>query len=98
MMLVNEKTNTLWIAPFVPNNWTQNVMKVTAQNLPTTFGLVSFTVYSHIDKGMIKVIITHPTQSKPDSIIIRLRHPQQRPIQSVTINGDPQTMTVEAHY
>ncbi|MBN2512108.1 MAG: hypothetical protein JXB18_04125 [Sedimentisphaerales bacterium] len=89
MMLVNEKAKTLWLAPFVPNNWMQNGMKVAAQNLPTTFGLVSFTLDSYADKGMIKAIITPPTRSKPESIIIRLRHPQQKPVQSVTINGSP---------
>jgi len=88
-MLVNEKAKTLWLAPFVPNNWMQNGMKVAAQNLPTTFGLVSFTLDSYADKGMIKAIITPPTRSKPESIIIRLRHPQQKPVQSVTINGSP---------
>jgi hypothetical protein len=89
MMLIREKDNSLWLASFVPNNWMQDGMKVVARNMPTTFGTVSFEITSNVENGLIKAVITPPTRSKPEAIIIRLRHPQEKPIQSVTINGNP---------
>ena len=87
MMFINEKDNDLWIAPFVPDNWMQEGMKIDIRDMPTTFGSISFEITSNVEKGVIKAVITPPTRSKPSTIIIRLRHPLQKTIKSVLVNG-----------
>ena len=87
MMLVDEKDNDLWISPFVTNNWMQDGMKVAVNDIPTRFGGVSFEISSHVADGYIDAVVSPPARSKPDSIIIRLRHPQEKQMKSVTLNG-----------
>ncbi|OHB58372.1 MAG: hypothetical protein A2Y12_01040 [Planctomycetes bacterium GWF2_42_9] len=105
MMLVDEKDNDLWLAPFVTNHWMQDGMKLAAKNMPTRFGNISFEINSQIAKGIIEADIITPKRSQPNSIILRLRHPQQKQMKSVTVNGktykdfDPvkETIRLNAH-
>ncbi|MHB0997677.1 MAG: NPCBM/NEW2 domain-containing protein [Armatimonadota bacterium] len=87
MMLVQERDKELWLAPFVTYNWLKDGMSVGIDNAPTYFGRVSYKITSHIDKGYIEASITPPSREKPETLVLRLRHPDGKKIKLVTVNG-----------
>jgi len=87
MMLVMERADDLWLAPFVTNNWLRHGMTVGVRNAPTRFGPVSYRIHSSVDDGVIEAIIEPPLRRPPAQIVLRLRHPENRPIRSVTVGG-----------
>ena len=88
-MLVTERGDQLWLAPFVTNNWMRDGMVVGVKNAPTRFGDVSYRITSHANSGYIDCIIEPPTRQSPRQIVLRLRHPDGKQMKSVTVNGIP---------
>jgi len=86
-MLLNERGDELWLAPFVTNHWTKDGMVVAVRNAPTRFGKVSYKITSCVDKGYIEAVIEPPTRSMPKALVIRLRHPDEKLMKKVTVNG-----------
>ena len=86
-MLVMERGRQLWLAPFVTNNWLEDGMFVSVRNAPTHFGKVGYKISSSIKRGFIEAVIDPPTRNPPEQLVIRVRHPEDRPMRSVTING-----------
>lgn len=91
IMLVMEKGDELWLAPFVTNNWLKDKMVVGVKNAPTYFGPVGYTITSRVARGYIEAVIDPPTRQAPKSLVIRLRHPEGKKIRSVLVNGRPHT-------
>ena len=87
IMLLAERGDDLWLAPFVTRNWLKHGMRIIVRNAPTRFGPVSFTIESFVDDGRIQATIEPPTRLAPKSIVLRLRHPTGKPIRSVIVNG-----------
>ncbi len=90
-MFVMEKGNQLWLAPFVPNHYMKDGRQVSVKNAPTHFGRTSYTLTSSVGQGYIEAVINPPVRNAPDEIIIRLRHPEGKTMQSVFVNGRPHT-------
>ena len=90
-MFATEHGNELWLAPFLTNAWMEDGKTVAVEHLPTPFGPVSYRIVSSVDKGYIEATVDPPKRSKPERVVVRLRHPKGLPIQSVTINGAPHT-------
>jgi len=88
LMLVQERGDELWLAPFVTRNWLKQGMKVGVQNVPTRFGPVSYRVTSAVNDGHIDVEIDPPARHPYSQIVLRLRHPENRRVQSLTVNGE----------
>lgn len=86
LMLVQERGNELWLAPFVTNNWLKEGMRVAVHNAPTFFGPVSYEITSHIAQGYMEATVEVPTCEKPKSIVIRLRHPEGVPISKIIVS------------
>ena len=86
-MLVMERGDELWLAPFVTNNWLKDGMKIEVANAPTFFGPVSYQIRSSVDEGYIDATIDPPKRSRPKTLVLRIRHPQGKPIKSVLVNG-----------
>ncbi len=99
-MMVMERGNALWLAPFVTGNWLKDGMSVAVRNAPTHFGRVSYEIRSRAAEGTIEAMVEPPVRSKPASLILRLRHHEGRPMRRVTLNGrdwtdfDPQAETI----
>jgi hypothetical protein len=51
------------------------------------FGPLSLRLRSQADGGQITAVLVPPERNRPHSIYLRLRHPQGKPIRSVTLNG-----------
>ncbi len=90
LMFVQERGNELWLAPFVTNNWLKDGLGLSVRNAPTFFGPVSFGITSHVAQGYIEATIDVPTRQKPGQIMIRLRHPEGKPIREVKITNTPE--------
>ncbi len=89
MMLVREDGPDLRLGQAVPRHWLSAGRTIVIQNAPTTFGPVSFTIESHIDRGRIDVRLIAPGRETPRNVLLRLRHPQEKPIKRVTVDGRP---------
>jgi len=88
-MLATQHGNELWLAPLITSNWLKDGDTVSAANVPTTFGKVSFRINSHVNNGYIEAHVEPPVRSKAKALVLRLHHPDGKPIRSVTINGKP---------
>jgi len=89
LMLVMERGDDLWLAPFVTNHWLKDGMEVVVKNAPTRFGPVSYRIRSHAAKGYIEAIIEPPARNAPRQTVLRLRHPQGKKMQEIIVNGSP---------
>lgn len=86
-MLLQERGNELWIAPFVTYSWLTDGKIIEVKNAPTVFGPVSYRIESQVSSGRILLAIEPPKRNPPGAIILRLRHPEAKPIKSVKVNG-----------
>lgn len=86
-MLLTERGDELWLAPFVPTAWLEDGRVVQVRDAPTFFGPVSYRITSHVADGRIEAMIEPPERSAPEAIVLRLRHPDGRPIRRVEVDG-----------
>ena len=91
MMLVQERGNELWLAPFATSNWLGDGQRVAVENAPTFFGKVSYQIQSHANESYIEAAIHLPTRQAPADLVLRLRHPEGKLMRAVTVNGQPHT-------
>ncbi len=89
-MLVMERGDELWLAPFVTDNWLQDGMSVSVRNAPSYFGPVSYTISSHLADHYIEAAI-EPPQRRACRLVIRLRNPAGKSPHTVLVNGEPRT-------
>jgi hypothetical protein len=96
LMLLMERGNSLWLAPFVPTQWLEDGKTVDVRDAPTFFGETGFTITSHVNEGFITATIEPPTRQTPEEIVIRLRHPDGKSLSSADVHGAKQfTVDVE---
>ncbi len=88
-MLVMERGEVLWLAPLIPGEWLRPGKTISVSNAPTRFGPVSYRMVSRIDAGVIDLAVTPPNRIVPDALVVRLRHPEGRVLDSVEVNGRP---------
>jgi hypothetical protein len=87
LMLLQERGDELWLAPFVTRNWLKQGMTVRCRNMPTSFGRAGYEIHSSADSGVIEAVIDPPSVHAPRRIVMRLRHPEEKPMKSVRVNG-----------
>jgi hypothetical protein len=86
-MLVMERGEELWLAPFVPNYWLKDGQTVGVSHAPTHFGEVGYSIRSHVSEGYIEARVDPPKRSQPEAIVLRVRHPEEKPMRSVAVDG-----------
>lgn len=89
LMFVNEVGPKLYLGQAIPRYWLSHGNKIGIRNAPSNFGVLSFTIESKAAEGTIKALLDPPGRNPPESIFLRLRHPDGSKIKSVTINGRP---------
>ena len=82
-----EEGSSLWIARGTPRPWLQTGKRISVKNAPTYFGPVAYEIVSDSDSGTITATLEIPSRKPPQTVLVRLRHPRQMPIRSVTVNG-----------
>ncbi|MCB9766731.1 MAG: NPCBM/NEW2 domain-containing protein [Candidatus Omnitrophica bacterium] len=86
-MFLMERGGELWLAPFVTNNWLMDGMEVSIENAPTHFGPVDYRLISSVNQGFIDAIIEPPKRNPPESIVLRVSHPEGKSIKRVWVDG-----------
>lgn len=86
-MLLREEGQDLWIGQAIPRPWLENGKEVRVENAPTLFGKVGFVIRCGHRARRITAELDPPKEHPPTRIFLRLRHPENRAIGKVTVNG-----------
>jgi hypothetical protein len=89
MMFIQERGDELLLGAAIPRYWLADGQKVGIENASTYFGPMTMTMLSRVGKGAIEMRIDPPKRNPPKTIRTRFRHPDGKPIQSVTVDGKP---------
>ncbi len=89
LMFVRESGNDLYLGQAIPRYWLVDGQSVGIERAATHFGPMSLRITSNAGQGSITAKVAPPTRNRPKSIFVRLRHPDSKPIKSVTVNGKP---------
>ncbi len=89
-MLVQERDDdSLWLCAATPRRWLEDGKRIRVERAPTCYGPVSLTVESHAASGTIIARFSADWRKRPAALLLRLRHPAQKPLRSVRVNGQP---------
>lgn len=78
----------LHLAYSTPRSWLAQGKQIKVADAPTLFGKIAYVIDSDIQNGRINIRVTLPAQVDAASeVSIRLRTPDQKKIQNVSING-----------
>jgi len=91
LMFVRENDGDLWLGQAIPRYWLSDGNNIGVERAATYFGPLSLQFKSEADKGKITVTLNPPERNSPENIYLRIRHPQSKPIISVTVNGKSHT-------
>jgi hypothetical protein len=90
LMFVREAGGDLYLGQAIPRYWLRDGNEIGIQNAATRFGPMSLTYRSSLQRdGRIVVEFDPPKRNPPKKIFLRLRHPEEKPIKSVVLNGKP---------
>jgi hypothetical protein len=89
-MLVHERDDdALVLAQATPRAWLEEGQTIELQRVPTYYGTLSMTLESHVRSGELRADVRMPEARRPKLLFVRFRHPEKKPIRSVTLNGRP---------
>lgn len=89
-MLIHETdSKTLMLGQAIPRKWLENGKQIRIANAPTQFGALSYTIQSNAASGTIMADIQLSDRNPPEKLLIRMRHPLEKRIRSVMVNGKP---------
>jgi hypothetical protein len=88
-MFLAEHGDELFVGQAVPRTWLEDGKTLRVERGLTHFGEVSFEMVSHVATGTIVVNLDPPRRNAPRQILLRVRHPEAKPMQSVWVNGLP---------
>jgi hypothetical protein len=87
-MLVEELDDgSLLLLSATPRKWLASGKVVEIERAPTWYGPLSARMESRADAGTISAEVSLAGPGRPRAILIRLRHPEARPMRSVRVNG-----------
>ncbi|MBN1420313.1 MAG: hypothetical protein JXP34_16150 [Planctomycetes bacterium] len=85
-MFVWEEGDVLWLAKGTPRHWLADGNEIEVRAAPSFFGPVSFSLRS--EEGAKRIIARVEGGGGAKARVLRLRHPSERPIRTVTVNGE----------
>jgi hypothetical protein len=87
-MLLNElHSDSLFVGQAIPRAWLADGKQVKASGAPTYFGPVNLMFTSAAAKGIIHVLVEFRSARRPPALLVRLRHPEKKQMQSAAVNG-----------
>ncbi len=87
-MLVRETDEqTLLLGQATPRQWLADGQRIEVKAAPTWFGNLSFEVHSRAKSGSIEASVRLEARQRPQSLLLRLRHPESARMRKVTVNG-----------
>ena len=88
-MLVMEMGQDLYLARGTPRRWLEDGKNIVVSRAPSYFGELAYQIRSFVNQGRIEATVNPPVRSRPASLYLRLRHPQQASLKRVMVNGRP---------
>jgi hypothetical protein len=87
-MLIDERgDDTLMLLQATPRRWLEDGKKIEVARAPTFFGTLALTVTSRVDSGQILATLDLPSRRPIRTVWVRLRHPNDRRMKAVSVNG-----------
>ena len=87
-MLVREMdAKTLIIGQAAPRAWLADGKRTEVENAPTWFGKTGFRIDSAAARGEIRARVQLEARPTPEILLVRLRHPQSKPMRAVWLDG-----------
>lgn len=88
-LVVNELAgqDSLFVGQAVPRAWLTNGKRITIERAPTYFGPVNVRMESAVAAGRINADVQFAGDRRPQTLLVRLRHPERKPMRSVKVNG-----------
>lgn len=87
-MLIGERDDgTLWLLQATPRAWLANGEKIEVGRAPTWYGRLSMTVESRAATGEIRADVCLDGPRRPKTLLVRLRHPDEKRLRGATVNG-----------
>jgi hypothetical protein len=91
-MLLREKDDhTLLLGQAAPRAWLADGRSIVVKRAPTWFGDLSMRIESHSATGTIHATFQLKLRQGNPTVLLRLRHPDGKPLRAVTVNGKPWT-------
>ncbi|MEI6149838.1 MAG: hypothetical protein WCS01_12115, partial [bacterium] len=86
-LFVYERAGLLHVGRAIPRAWFAQEQAVSATRLSTPAGIISVEYRPQLAAGKIEADVELELRVKPGRLLLRFRHPEKKPIRSVTING-----------
>ena len=86
-MYVYAKGETLHFGRAIPRDWLRDGSEIWAEDVGTLFGRCGVKYTSESALGRITARVALDLRRAPAKTLVRFRHPEGRPIRSVTVNG-----------
>ncbi len=88
LMFIHERDGDLTLGQALPRKWLASGRTIGITDAPSCFGPLSWNVQMTEDGSSAHVELDPPTRTPPDTIYLRIRHPEEKPIRHVRRNGD----------
>jgi hypothetical protein len=92
-MLVREQGSDLLLASTCPRRWLADGGTVGVTGLPTYFGTVTFRLQSEVGRGVVYGRFRFDFRTKPERVLLRLRHPDGALPREAEADGKPLALT-----
>lgn len=88
-MLLNELAGdgTLFVGQAVPRAWLEEGKQIVVERAPTYYGPVNVRFESAAATGRLIATVEFLGDRRPETLLVRLRHPDRRALRSLTVNG-----------
>jgi hypothetical protein len=87
-MLIHERDDdSLLLLQATPRKWLEHGKQIRVERAPTYYGPLTMTVISRAEVGEILATLDLAGPKVPAELFLRLRHPQGKRIQTVSLNG-----------
>ena len=87
-MLIHElDDDTLLLLQATPRRWLEDGKRIEVERAPTYYGPLTMSIDSHAGSGEIRANIELSARKRPGVLLVRLRHPQGKPVKAVQVNG-----------
>jgi hypothetical protein len=87
LMFIYESGNELNLALATPREWLEHGRSIKIERAMTYFGEMGYEIHSEAGDGKIRMVLNPPTRNAPETIKVRFRHPREKPIAKVLVNG-----------
>ena len=86
-MLIHEMDDRLLLGQATPRAWLEDGKRIVVKHAPTYFGPLDFQIDSRVAADELRAKAVFGSERRPGTLLVRLRHPQKKPIRSVTVNN-----------